>query len=134
MLAGFVNGTMSITTLVAVAFGVFFLLLLLIFALVIYVVDREAPHTVTVILRTILALCAGAIGWIIGGEISTSFNLGILSGNAAGGIGLAVLIYLANPPGVIQRTVNPAAPVGSPPRPPTEPRQRGTATTGTSDE
>jgi hypothetical protein len=69
MLGNFVNGTMTITTFIAVVFGVVFLLLLLIFAFVIYLRGGEVPHTATVILRTILALCAGAIGWIIGGEI-----------------------------------------------------------------
>ncbi|WP_454647160.1 hypothetical protein [Bradyrhizobium liaoningense] len=130
MFGGFVSGTISVTTFIAVSFGVIFLLLLLVFAFVIYLWGRGVPHTVTVILRTILALCAGAIGWIIGGEISTSFNLGILSGNAAGSIGLAVLVYLVNPPAVVERQINPAAPVDSPPQPVTERRQRSAATTG----
>jgi hypothetical protein len=134
MMRDFITGTMSITTVVAVVFGVVFLLLLLIFALVIYLLDREPPHIVTVTLRIFLALCAGAIGGIIGGEISTNFNLGILSGSASGGIGLAVLVYLVDPGRRVQDQINPAAPVDSPPEPVTERRQRGTAARGTDNE
>jgi hypothetical protein len=134
MMENFVNGTISITTLAAVAFGVVFLLLLLIFAFVIYLRSGEVPGVVSKILQAILALCAGAIGWIIGGELSTNFNLGIVSGNAVGGLALTVLFYFINPAGIIERQMNPAAPPGPPPQPVTEPRQRGAAATGSGNE
>ncbi len=125
MLGNLIEGSINVTGLLAVAFGVIFLFLLLIIGFVIYWRGRPVPPVATLIFRAILALSAGAVGWVIGGQISLSFNLGVVTGNAAGGIALAVLVYLINPPVLLEHQfIDQGAPPEAPPQPVTEPRRR----------
>ena len=100
-----VDGTISITALLGVAFGVVFLFLLLIIGVLIYVRGKPVPPAAQLIFRTILAVSAGAFGWVVGGTISLSFNLGVVTGNAAGSIALAALAYLVKPPLLLEHRI-----------------------------
>lgn len=113
-----VDGTISITALLGVTFAVVFLFLLLIVAVLIYLRGKPVPPAALLIFRTILTLSAGAFGWVVGGTIALSFNLGVVTGNAAGGIALAALAYLVNPPLLLEdRIIDKGAPSEPPPRP-----------------
>jgi hypothetical protein len=125
MAGNLIEGSINVTVLLAVVFSVIFLLLLLVIGFVIYWRGVPVPAAAMLIFRTILALSAGAFGWIIGGQISLAFNLGVITGNAAGGIALAVLVYLINPPRLLEdRFIDRGGPPDAPPAPVTELRQR----------
>ena len=119
-----IEGSISITALLGVGFAGFMLLLLFILGVVIYIRDAPVPREAMFIFRTILALSAGAFGWVIGGTLALTFNVGLVTGQATTGVALAVLIFLVNPPTLVEKLVNPAAPPPGPPDPTIEERTR----------
>jgi hypothetical protein len=134
MLGDFINGTISITAVLAIVFGLLFLLLLFIVGVVIYLRGQAVPDAAMLIFRTILAISAGAVGWIIGGDIGLNFNVGLVAGKAVGGIALAALVYLVNPPRFIEQRIVHGGPPDGPPKPVTEQRRRESPAAGTDNE
>jgi hypothetical protein len=120
-----IEGSISPIALLVGGYAAVMLFLLLILGVVIYVRGAPVPSAAIVIFRVILALSSGAFGWLIGGEIAVNFNVGVVTGNATGALGLAVLVYLVNPPAVVENTiVNQAAPAVNEAAPPQAPPQQ----------
>jgi hypothetical protein len=85
------------TALLAVCFGAFFFLLLLIIGLVIFLRGGHVPEVASQIFRAILAVSAGAFGWIIGGQIASNFNVGGGYGECGGGPSLGGINLFGQP-------------------------------------
>jgi hypothetical protein len=117
-----ISGGITLTTALLIGIAVIFFLLLLIFAALIYFRQDPVPAAVTYIFRVILALMGGGFGSILGGELALNFSANAVTGQATGGLGLAVLLYLVNPPHFVEQIAPHQG--GPPPAPPAPPPAR----------
>jgi hypothetical protein len=93
---------MTMQAWVATAIGVFFLIALMSTALfMMFGPQRAVPPLALLIMRTILALAAGALGAVIPGLLDLSLNAPGLVIRATAGLALAVLVYRVNPPALM---------------------------------
>ena len=96
---------MSTAQILAFIFGVLFFLLL--FGVASFMIFRKDPTPIPpeamFILRVILALAAGGVAAIVPGFFGLGGNVRSITIQATGAIAVAVLVYLINPPSLIQK-------------------------------
>ena len=91
----------------AAGFGFLFVSVLLATALwLVFGRRREVPKPAMYILRTVLALAAGAFGVVIPGMLDVSLDAPGLVIRGAAGLALVVLVYKVNPPELIDSSVH----------------------------
>jgi hypothetical protein len=113
----FIEGKINALVLLAAAIAVVFFAILMGFALIIYLTQKQVPHIVEVILRAILAAMGGAFAGIIGGELGLKFEAAPVAGQATAGLAVFVLLFMVNPPKIIKDNIPNRPP--EPPQPPT---------------
>jgi len=94
---GFVQGSISIDTLLAFIFGCLFVIILLIFAVAI----PNPTEFTAFVFRVVLSLAAAGVGAVLPGLLEVKLP-GIRAGGA---LALAAVVYFMNPPAIIHDTL-----------------------------